>query len=185
MLQSIFDDAKAHMQKCLDSLAHDFTTIRTGKVSPKILEAIKIDYYGSPTPINTLGNVTTPDANTIVVTPWEKNLVKDIEKAIAAANIGVNPGNNGAGVILAFPPMTSEQRKEAAKHAKAMSEKAKVAARNVRQDANNKVKKLEKDKTITEDESKKAHDTIQKITDDAIAAIDKKLAEKEGDILKI
>ncbi|GHS87963.1 ribosome-recycling factor [Campylobacterota bacterium] len=185
MLSQIFDETKTYMQKCLDALNHDFTTIRTGKVSPKIVEAIKIDYFGSPTPINTLGSISTPDANTIVITPWDKSALKEIEKAIQAANIGVNPNNNGAGVILSFPPMTQEQRKEAAKHAKTMADRAKIAARNVRQESNNKVKKLEKDKQITEDESKKAHDTIQKFTDETIASIEKRLAEKEADILKI
>ncbi|MDR2033242.1 MAG: ribosome recycling factor [Helicobacteraceae bacterium] len=185
MIQEIYDDAKARMQKCIEALNHDFTTIRTGKVSSKIVENVKIDYFGSPTPLSGAGSISTPDANTIMIKPWDKSLLKEIEKAIQIANLGVNPSNNGEGVILAFPPMTQEQREEAVKHAKAMAEKAKVAARNVRQDANNKIKKIEKDKQITEDESKKAHDRVQKITDETIAAIDERLTEKEKNILKI
>jgi ribosome recycling factor len=185
MLQPIYDEAKEHMQRSIDALNREFSSIRTGKVSPKIIESVKIDYFGTATPLSGVGSISTPDANTIVVTPWDKSLLKEIEKAIQIANIGVNPSNNGAGVILAFPPMTQEQRKEAAKHAKAMAEKAKVAARGVRQEANNKIKKLEKDKQITEDESKKAHDQVQKIADETIVSIDKRLAEKEASILKI
>ncbi|GHV08339.1 ribosome-recycling factor [Campylobacterota bacterium] len=185
MLESIFDSAKAEMQKTIEALKHEFSSLRTGRVSVKIVDHIRIDYYGTPTPLSAVASIGSSDANTIVITPWEKNLIKEIEKAIQVANIGVNPSNNGAGVILAFPPMTQDQRKESAKHAKTMAEKSKVAARNVRQEANNKIKKLEKEKQITEDESKKAHDTVQKITDETVASIEKHLAEKENDILKI
>ncbi|MDR2638499.1 MAG: ribosome recycling factor [Helicobacteraceae bacterium] len=185
MLKPIYDETRARMLKCIEALSHEFSTLRTGKVSPKIVENIRIDYFGTATPLNGVGSVSTPDANTIIVTPWDKSLLKEIEKAIQVANIGVNPSNNGAGVVLAFPPMTQEQRKEAAKHAKAMAEKAKIAARNIRQEANNKIKKMEKDKAITEDESKRAHDEVQKIVDETIASIDKHLADKEANILKI
>jgi ribosome recycling factor len=185
MVEDILQKAQAQMQKAIESLKHEFTGIRTGKVSTKIVEGIKIDYYGTPTPLNGVGNITTPDANTITITPWEKNLVKDIEKAISSANIGVNPNNNGESVILNFPPMTQEQRKEGVKQAKAMSEKAKVAVRNARQDANNKIKRLEKDKEITEDESKKAQADVQKLTDDFIKKVDEAFKVKEADILKV
>ncbi|MDR1451781.1 MAG: ribosome recycling factor [Helicobacteraceae bacterium] len=185
MLKPIYDEAKTRTLKCVESLSHEFSGLRTGKVSSKIIESVKIDYFGTATPLNGIGSIATPDANTIVITPWDKSLVKEIEKAIQIANIGVNPSNNGASVILAFPPMTQEQRKETAKRAKAMAEKAKVAVRNVRQETNNKVKKMEKDKAITEDESKRAHDEVQKIVDDAIASIDGHLLDKEASILKI
>lgn len=185
MVNDILEKAKESMEKSIDALKKDFMTLRTGKVSTKIVEAITIDYYGTATPLNGVGTIATPDANTISITPWEKNLVKDIEKAIQLANIGVNPNNNGEGVILNFPPMTSEQRKETAKQAKTMSEKAKVAVRNNRQDANNKIKKLEKDKEITEDESKQGQDKVQKITDDYIKKVEETLKAKEDDILKI
>jgi ribosome recycling factor len=125
------------------------------------------------------------DATTISITPWEKNLLSDIERAIQEANIGVNPNNDGDFIKLFFPPMTSEQRQEIVKQAKAMAENARVAVRNVRKDANNKIKKLEKEKEISEDESKKAQDDIQKITDDHVAKIDELFKVKEADILKV
>jgi ribosome recycling factor len=185
MVNDILDKAKQTMEKSIEALKKDFTSLRTGKVSTKIVEAITIDYYGTPTPLNGVGSIATPDANTISITPWEKNLVGDIEKAIAAANIGVNPNNNGDSVILNFPPMTSEQRQETVKQAKGMAEKAKVSVRNNRQDANNKVKKLEKDKEITEDESKQGQDKVQKLTDEYIKKVDDTLKTKEQDILKV
>jgi len=185
MVNDILDKTKQQMEKSIEALKKDFTSLRTGKVSTKIVEAINVDYYGTPTALNGVGTIATPDANTITITPWEKSLVGDIEKAIAAANIGVNPNNNGDSVILNFPPMTSEQRQETVKQAKAMSEKAKVAVRNNRQDANNKIKKLEKDKEITEDESKQGQDKVQKLTDEYIKKVDDTLKVKEQDILKV
>ena len=166
MLNEIYNKTKDSMNKSLDALKKDFTTLRSGKVSTAIVENVKVDYYGTPTPLSQVGSVLAPDAITIVINPWEKSLLKAIEKAIQEANIGVNPNNDGESIKLFFPPMTVEQRKESAKKTKAMGEKAKVAIRNIRKDANNDVKKLEKDKVITEDESKKALDEIQKITDD-------------------
>lgn len=185
MLNEILKDTKEHMNKSIDSLKKDFSSLRTGKVSTLIVENIKIDYYGTPTPLSQVGSIVTPDATTISINPWEKNLLKDIEKAIQEANIGVNPNNDGESVKLFFPPMTVEQRKEGAKQAKVMSEKAKVAIRNIRKDANNDIKKLEKDKEITQDESKKCQDDIQKITDEFIKKVDDTLKEKEAEILKV
>ncbi|MGE4296149.1 MAG: ribosome recycling factor [Campylobacterales bacterium] len=185
MLPQIFDETKSDMERSLEALKKEFSTLRTGRVSAKIVDNIKVDYFGTATALSGVGSISSPDANTIMITPWDKSLLKEIEKAIQAANIGVNPSNNGAGVILSFPPMTQDQRKETAKQAKVMAEKAKVAVRNQRRDANDKVKKLEKDKAITEDESKKGQDQIQKITDDYIAKVDKALQEKETDILKV
>ena len=156
MLNDIYNNAKSHMDKTIESLRRDFGTLRSGKVSISILDNIRIDYYGTPTPLNQVGSVIAQDATTIIITPWEKPLLKDIEKAIQEANIGVNPNSDSECVKLFFPPMTQEQRKEIAKNAKSMGEKAKVAIRNIRQDSNNAIKKLEKDKNITEDEGKKA-----------------------------
>ncbi len=166
MTQEILSHAREYMEKSLESLRRDFATLRSGRVSVSILDNIRIDYYDTPTPLNQVGSVIAQDATTIVITPWEKGLLKDIEKAIQEANIGVNPNSDSDSVKLFFPPMTQEQRKAIAKEAKSMGEKAKVAIRNIRQDSNNHIKKLEKDKQITEDESKKAQDNIQKITDE-------------------
>ncbi len=185
MLNEIYDYAKEHMDKSIDAMKRDFATLRTGKVTTTIVDNIKVDYYGTPTPLNQVGNVIATDATTISITPWEKSLLGDIEHAIQQANIGVNPNNDGDFIKLFFPPMTVEQRQEIVKQAKAMAEKAKVAVRNVRKDANDKVKKLEKDKEVSEDDGKRAHDQVQKITDEHIAKIDEVLAAKEADILKV
>ena len=184
-LNDIYEKQQESNQKSIEALKKDFTKLRTGKVSISILDNIKIDYYGTPTALNQVANVMSVDATTISISPWEKHLVKDIEKAIQEANIGVNPNNDGESVKLFFPPMTVEQRKENAKEAKAMGEKAKVAIRNIRKDANNKIKHLEKDKEITEDEGKSAHDKVQKNTDDAIKTIDELVKAKESELLKV
>ncbi len=185
MVEEIFKHTKEHMDKSIEALKRDFASLRTGKVTTSIVDNIKVDYYGTPTPLNQVGSVIATDATTIAITPWEKNLLGDIERAIQEANIGVNPNNDGDFIKLFFPPMTSEQRQEIVKQAKAMAENARVAVRNIRKDANNKIKKLEKDKEISEDESKKAQDEIQKITDAHIAMIDDLFKAKEADILKV
>lgn len=185
MLNEIYNQTKTSMTKTIDSLKRDFSTLRSGKVSIAILDNIRVDYYGTPTPLNQVGSVIATDATTIVVTPWEKTLLKEIEKAIQEANIGVNPNNDGEAIKLFFPPMTQEQRKEVAKDAKAMGEKAKVGIRNVRQDSNNAIKKLEKDKEITEDISKKGQDEIQKYTDEFVKKIDEMVKAKEEEVMKI
>ena len=184
-LNEIYEREKANMHKSIEALKRDFATLRSGKVSTSILDNIKVDYYGSPSPLNQVATVLATDATTITISPWEKNLLKEIEKSIQEANIGVNPNNDGESIKHFFPPMTVEQRKESAKQAKAMGEKAKVAIRNIRKDANNKVKQMEKNKEITEDESKKGHDTIQKITDDSIKEVDELVKAKEAELMKV
>jgi ribosome recycling factor len=185
MLNKVYNHTKEQMTKSIDALKRDFSTLRTGKVSTNIVDHIKVDYYGTPTALNQVGSVIVSDATTISITPWEKNLLSDIEKAIQQANIGVNPNNDGDFIKLFFPAMTSEQRQEIAKQAKGMSEKAKIAIRNIRKDGNDKIKKLEKSKDISEDESKRGQDEIQKITDSNIATIESTLSTKEIDILKV
>jgi len=185
MLNQIYTDTKEHMQKSIDALKRDFATLRTGKVTTAIVDNVKVDYYGTPTALNQVGNVIAMDATTISITPWEKSLLPVIEKAIQEANIGVNPNNDGDFIKLFFPPMTSEQRQEIVKQAKAMSEKAKIAIRNIRKDSNAAIKKLEKEKEISEDEMKRGLEQIQKITDENIAKIEEILKHKEADILKV
>jgi ribosome recycling factor len=185
MLNAIYDDAKEHMDKSIDAMKRDFSTLRTGKVTTAVVDHVKVDYYGTLTPINQVGNVIAMDATTISITPWEKGLLGDIEKAIQEANIGVNPNNDGDFIKLFFPPMTVEQRHEIVKQAKEMSEKAKIAIRNARKDANDKVKKLEKEKEISEDDMKRGLDQVQKITDEFVKKIEDTLATKEADILKV
>ncbi|ANV98658.1 ribosome recycling factor [Helicobacter enhydrae] len=185
MLNELYEQTKNSMNKTIESLKRDFSTLRSGKVSINILDNIRIDYYGTPTPLNQVGSVIATDATTILITPWEKPLLKDIEKAIQEANIGVNPNNDGENVKLFFPPMTQEQRKEIAKEARAMGEKAKIAIRNIRQESNNSIKKSEKDKTITEDLSKKGQDEIQKYTDEFVKKIDEAVKQKEEEVMKV
>ena len=185
MLEEIYTETADHMQKSIEVMKKEFLTLRTGKVTTTIVDNVKVDYYGTPTPLNQVASVTSLDATTIGINPWEKSLLPDIEKAIQQANLGVNPNNDGDFIKLFFPPMTSEQREQIVKQAKAISEKAKVAVRNVRKDSNNKIKRLEKEKEINEDESKRAQDKIQKLTDEHIAKIDEAFKSKEADILKV
>ena len=185
MLEEIFEEAKDHMSKSIDAMKRDFATLRTGKVTTQIVDNIKVDYYGTPTPLNQVGSVVVQDATTIAINPWEKSMLSAIEKAIQEANIGVNPNNDGDFIKLFFPPMTMEQRQEIVKQAKQMAEKAKVAIRNVRKEANNKIKRLEHDKEISEDEMKRALDQVQKLTDEFIAKVDESLKAKEADILRV
>ena len=185
MLEEIYAETTEHMEKSIEALKRDYKTLRTGKVNTAILDGISIDYYGNPTPLNQVGSVTATDATTIVINPWEKNLLSDVEKAIQNANIGVNPNNDGDVIKLFFPPMTVEQRQETAKQAKGMTDNAKVAIRNVRKHANDKVKVLHKDKEITDDENKKAQDEIQKITDSFVVKADDTLKAKEQEILTV
>lgn len=184
-LNKVYAEQKEHMEKCIAALKRDFTTIRSGKVSISILDNVHVDYYGTPTALNQVATVLATDATSISITPWEKKMLKEIEKAIMQANIGVNPNNDGEAVKLFFPPMTTEQRKESAKQAKSMGDKAKIAIRNVRKDANDQIKKLEKDKLVTEDQSKKGQDEVQKITDATVAKVDDLVKEKEAELLKI
>ena len=185
MLDEIYKTTREHMEKSIDSLRREFMTLRSGKVSINVLDHIKVDYYDAPTPLNQVGSVIASDATTITITPWDKTLLKDIEKAIQEANIGVNPNSDGEVIKLFFPPMTSEQRKDVAKEAKAMGERAKIAIRNIRKDSNDRVKKEEKDKAITEDMSKKAQDEIQKITDIYVKKCDDMVKNKEEEVLKV
>ena len=185
MINDIQSDCKKNMESSVEHMHHSFKSLRTGKVMISILDGIKIDYYGTPTALDQVGSVIATDATTIVISPWEKPLVADIEASISKANIGVNPNSDGEKIILNFPPMTVEQRQDTVKKMKGMGEDAKVSVRNDRQKANNEIKRLEKEKEITSDESKAAQDSIQKITDDFIATIDVTLKDKEAEILKV
>lgn len=185
MLEEIYEETKEKMEGALEALKRDYKTLRTGKVSPAVLDGVTVDYYGTPTPLNQVGSVTAIDATTIAVNPWEKNLLGDIEQAIQAANVGVNPNNDGDFIKLFFPPMTVEQRQESAKQAKGMTDNAKVSIRNVRKHANDGVKALLKEKEITEDESKRGQDEVQKITDSYVAKADEILKAKEQEILTV
>ncbi len=185
MLEEIYQECEMKMQGAIDHMMLEFKTLRTGKVTTQVLDSVKVNYYDTPTPLSQVATVLATDATTITVTPWEKHLLGDIESAIAKANIGVNPNNDGEQIKLFFPPMTVEQRQETVKKSKGMGENAKVAIRNDRKKANDAIKKLEKDKEITQDESKGAQDKIQKFTDSYIAKVEDILKTKEQDILTV
>jgi len=185
MLDEIYQECEMDMEGALEHMQNQFKTLRTGKVTTQVLDGIKIDYYGAATPLSQVATVLATDATTITVSPWEKPLLSTIESAIAKANIGVNPNNDGEQIKLFFPPMTVEQRQESAKKLKKMGEDAKVAVRNDRRKANDTIKKLEKDKEITEDDSKRAQDNIQKITDKMVAKIDDIIKQKEQAIMTV
>jgi len=185
MLAEIFNQCETEMKSSLNHMLRDFKTLRTGKVTTSVLDNVKVDYYGTLTALDQVGSILVADATTIVINPWEKNLLNAIESAISKANVGANPNNDGNQIKLFFPAMTVEQRQESVKQMKGMGEHAKVAIRNDRKHANDKIKKLEKDKAITADESKSAQDNIQKITDKFIAEIESILKTKEAEILKV
>ena len=170
------------MSKAIEATEREFSKIRAGKASPAILNDVRVDYYGTPTPISQVAKVSVPEPRMLLVTPWEKTMVDPIEKAILAANIGVTPMKDGNCIRVSLPILTSERRQELAKVARKHAEEGRVAIRNIRRDAND---ALKKNKELPEDEVKKQQDEVQKATDKAIAEIDRLLAEKEADILKV
>jgi ribosome recycling factor len=183
MSKAIVDAMSQHMDKTIQALKGELVKVRTGRASTALVDSVQVDYYGSNVPINQVANVTTPDARTIQIAPWEAGQIGAIEKAILAANIGLTPQSDGKVIRISVPAMTEERRKELAKQVKKMGEDSKVALRTHRRDANEEVKKQEKAKTLTEDDSKKAMDLVQKKTDEKTAEVDKVVAAKEKEIL--
>ena len=176
---------KEKMQKTVDGLAENFQSIRAGRANPHVLDKIKVDYYGTPTPIQQVGNISVPEARIILIQPWEKSLIKEIEKAINLSDIGINPTNDGTSVRLVFPELNEERRADLAKQVKKYGEDAKVAIRNIRRDANDKTKKLEKNGDFTEDDVKQADKDVQKFTDDFIKKVDSMIEVKTKDIMTV
>lgn len=173
------------MEKSLDSLGAEFATIRAGRANPHILDKIRVDYYGSPTPIQQVGNISVPEARMLVIQPWESSLIKEIEKAIMNSDIGITPNNDGKAIRLVFPELTEDRRKELAKDIKKKGEGAKVAVRNIRRDANDAFKKLSKTSEVSEDEIKSLEDEVQKLTDKYVANIDKMVDDKTKEIMTV
>ena len=173
------------MEKTLEVLASDFGAVRAGRANAQVLDRITVEYYGTPTPVGQVGTISSPDPRTLVIQPWDGSLLKVIEKAIQTSDLGINPQNDGRVIRLVFPQLTEERRKELTKQVKKYGEDAKVAVRNVRRDANDQLKKLEKDKAISEDELKKATDDVQKLTDRYVAKVDEKCAAKEKEIMDL
>jgi ribosome recycling factor len=186
-MQTVLKDLEARMTSALEALGKDFASVRTGRASTALLDPIRVDYYGNPTPINQMASVSTPDARTLVIQPWEASQLKEIEKAITKADLGIQPVNDGKLIRLTMPTPTEERRKQLVKTIGKMAEDARVAVRNVRREANDKLKAMVRDKKapITEDEERRGHDQIQKITDRYIARVDELLKKKEQEIMSI
>ena len=173
------------MEKTLEHLSGDYMSIRAGRANPHVLDRIKVDYYGTPTPLQSVGNVTVPEPRLIQIAPWEKTMIKEIEKAILASDVGITPSNDGAVIRLVFPELTEERRKELAKDVKKKAEDAKVAVRNIRRDGNDAFKKLSKTDDVSEDEIKDLEDGLQKLTDQYISKIDKLCEDKSSEIMTV
>ncbi len=184
-MENIKQQISDKMQKTLESLLHQFSKIRTGRASASILDDVKINYYGQPTPVKQLCNISIPEARLIVIQPWDKTTLADIEKAILGANLGITPENDGNVIRMPFQPLTEEKRKDIVKSLKKMGEDARVATRNIRRDSNEDVKKSKKDSEISEDEEKKLLKEIQDVTDEWIKKIDEAEKVKEKEILEI
>ena len=173
------------MNKTLEVLQSDYAAIRAGRANPHVLDKIKVDYYGTPTPIQQVGNISVPEARMIVIQPWEKSLLKAVEKAILTSELGINPNNDGNCIRLVFPEMTEERRKEVAKDVKKKGDAGKVAIRNIRRDANDAFKKMEKAGEMSEDDLKEATEKMQKLTDKMIEKVDKAVEEKTKEIMTV
>ncbi len=185
MIKEIHNDANDRMNKTIASLEADFSKIRAGRAHPSLLEQIQVEYYGALVPISQVSNITTEDSRTLKVTPWEKDMVGPIEKAVMSSDLGLNPNSVGQVIRIPLPPLTEERRKELVRVVRDEAEHAKVAVRNIRRDAISDYRELLKEKEISEDETHRAEDNIQKITDQHIALIDKSLNEKENSLLEI
>ena len=183
MMPPLLKDIETRMTAALDTLGREFASVRTGRASTALLDAVRADYYGTPTPVTQMASVSTPDARTLVIQPWEAAQLKEIEKAIMKSDLGLTPVNDGKLIRLTMPTLTEERRKQLAKNVHKLAEDARVAIRNVRREANDKLKALAKDKKVSEDEERRGHDQIQKTTDRFIAKVDELVKKKEQEIL--
>ncbi|MBQ7203034.1 MAG: ribosome recycling factor [Eubacterium sp.] len=184
-MDKVFENTKNRMEKCLDSLERDYATVRAGRANPNVLNNVVVEYYGTPTPLNQMAAVSAPEPRLLVVQPWDASTLKEIEKAINVADIGINPQNDGKVIRLSFPQMTEEDRKRLVKEISKRAEEAKVAIRNIRRDSMDDIKKLKKNNEITEDDQKDAEKELQDITDKYIKSVDDMNNKKEEEILSI
>ena len=185
MVKDILSAQEQRMKKSIDSLKQEYGSLRAGRAMPSLLDKVMVDYYGTPTPVNQVAKVSVPEPRMITIQPWEKTLLKDIEKAIMKSELGLSPNNDGTTIRLAIPQLTQERRKELVKTVNKKAEDTKVAVRNVRRDGNEAIKKLEKSKEITEDESKKGQEDMQKLVDKYIKLIDSTKAAKEKEVMEV
>lgn len=185
MIEEIIKDATQRMEKSVAALEVAFNKIRTGRAHPGILDSVLVPYYGTDTPLNQLANITVEDGRSLIISPWERPLIGEIERAILKSDLGLNPSNNGESIRVPMPALTEETRREYTKQAKAEAENARVAIRNIRRDANAHIKELLKDKEISEDEQRRSEERIQKLTDKYIAGVEASFTSKEADLLSI
>lgn len=185
MSKDVIQETKEKMEKSLEHYRNELKAVKTGRASVAMFEHIKVDYYGTPTPLNQVGTLSAPEPRLITIQPWEPSLIPAIEKAIMTSNMGFNPSNDGVMIRIPVPPLTEERRREIVKMIKKMAEEAKVIIRNIRRDANEVIKKLEKDKEISEDEAKRLTGKVQELTDEFIKEIDEVTAKKEKDVMEI
>ncbi|WP_312497302.1 ribosome recycling factor [Anaerosporobacter sp.] len=184
-MDSRIEQFEVKMEKSLDGLIEEFTAIRAGRANPRILDKLKVDYYGTPSGIQSVANVSVPEARVIMIQPWESSLIKEIEKAILVSDLGLTPSNDGKVIRLVFPELTEERRKDLVKDVKKKAEAAKVAIRNIRRDANDAIKKLSKANEISEDEVKSLEDQVQKVTDKYVTEVDKAMEAKSKEVLTV
>ncbi len=185
MLNDVYADTRDRMQKALENLERDYKRLRTGRASVSLVDGIRLDYYGTSTPLNQLATLTVPEPRTIVIQPWDATIIGDVEKAILKSELGLTPMNDGKIIRIGIPPLTQERRRDLVKVIKKKAEEAKVAVRNIRRDANEMLKDLKKEKEISEDEQNRAQEETQKITDDFIKKVDMAYSAKEKEILEI
>lgn len=185
MIKDIIKNSEEKMKKTISVLKSDLATMKAGRANPTMLDRIQVDYYGSPCPLTQVANVSAPEPRVLMITPWEKTLLKDIEKAILKSDLGLNPSNDGSVIRLVIPELTEETRKNLVKNVKKTGEEAKVAIRSIRRDANEKIKSMKKDGEISEDEVKKGEDNVQKVTDSYIKEVETIIASKEKEIISI
>ncbi|MEZ5478542.1 MAG: ribosome recycling factor [Thiolinea sp.] len=185
MINDILDDAEERMQKSIEALKHELTKIRTGRANASLLDHITVEYYGSEVPLSQVANISTEDARTLTVTPWEKPMVQVVEKAIMNSDLGLNPASAGTVIRVPVPPLTEERRRDLVKVVRAEAEGSRVAIRNIRRDANSTLKDLEKEKEISEDDERRAQDNVQKLTDKYVKEVDAVLEKKEQDLMAI
>lgn len=185
MLNEVYRDTEDRMKKAVLALKKDLSTLRTGRATPALLDRIVVDYYGAQTPINQLANISVPEPRLLVIQPWDKNVTGDIERALLKSDLGLTPNSDGSLIRLAIPQLTEERRKDLVKISKKKAEEGRVAIRNIRRDANDTLKSMEKASEITEDELHKAQDEVQKLTDKMVQDVDKVLADKEKEIMEV
>lgn len=185
MIKALLEDATERMQKVEKVLVSEYASLRAGRATPAMLDKISVEYYGTPTPVNQMANISCPEPRLIVIQPWDKNNIGPIEKAILKSDLGITPNSDGTVIRLAIPQLTEDRRKDIVKQCSKKAEEAKVAVRNIRRDLNDDIKALEKSKDVSEDESKKGLDDAQKLTDKFIKRVDEVLAEKEKEIMEV